>query len=459
MPEADLAWLLAAFALVLLMFPGLALFYGGMMSSRNALNMLMMVMSTLGIASVLYVLIGHSMVSGDSLGGLGLIGNPLEYPGFLGVHDDGGSGGPEDVFWAAFFILFAAITIAIVASGAAGRMKFSGWLVFAPVWLTLVYFPLAHWVFAFDDPETGVVGGWMANTLQMHDYAGGTAVHMNAGVAALALAMVLGPRRSQAERPHNLPVMLLGAGILWFGWMGFNGGTAGGANFLAQYVILTTLLAGAAGMLGFCLIEKLRDGHATTLGLASGMIAGLVAITPSADALNSLGALAVGFAGGAVVAWACTWKKRFGIDESLDAFAVHGVGGIVGTIGVVLIAASNAPAGISGILLGGSWDIVWREIVAVVVTCLYAFGMTYAIAWVLHRTMGLRVDPDAEREGIDRVVHAESAYDIEHGGRISHPSPGLAGRLGSTDSDAPAHGTPGNGTADNTDDGAVPASN
>ncbi|MEU6698806.1 ammonium transporter [Pseudonocardia sp. NPDC046786] len=418
MPAADLAWLLAAFALVLLMFPGLALFYGGMTSSKNALNMIMMVLSTLGIASVLYVLLGHSMVSGDSLGGLGLIGNPVEYLGFAGVHDDAGSGGPENVFWAAFFILFAAITIAIVASGAAGRMKFSAWLVFAPVWLTLVYFPLAHWVFAADDEEAGVTGGWMLNSLELHDYAGGTAVHMNAGVAALALALVLGKRRNQAERPHSLPLVVLGAGILWFGWMGFNGGTAGGANFLAQYVILTTLLAGAAGMAGFCLVERLRDGHATTLGLASGMISGLVAITPSADAVNSIGALLVGFAGGAVVAWACTWKKKLGIDETLDAFAVHGVGGIVGTVCVILFAASDAPAGLTGILFGGSWDIVWREIVAITVTCVYSFGMTYLIAWALDRTMGLRVDDETELEGLDVTVHAESAYDFERGSRM-----------------------------------------
>ncbi|MGY1837524.1 ammonium transporter [Blastococcus sp. SYSU DS0669] len=415
MPAADLAWLLAAFALVLLMFPGLALFYGGMLGSKNMLNMVMMVMSTLAVTSVLYVLFGYGLVSGDSLGGWGLIGNPVDHLGLAGFHDDGGTGGAEGVYWTAFFILFAAITIAIVASGAAGRMKFGSWLVFSAVWLTLVYFPLAHWVFAFSDEESGVVGGWMRNELQLHDFAGGTAVHMNAGVAALALAMVLGKRRSPTHRPHSLPLVVLGAGILWFGWIGFNGGSAAGANFLAQYVVLTTLLAGSTGILGFLLVERLRDGHATTLGMASGAIAGLVGITPSADTVNAVGALVVGFVAGAAVAWAVTWKTRLGIDESLDAFAVHGVGGIAGTLCVMLIGASNSPGGVQGVLLGGSFDIVWRELVAIVATCTFSFVMTYAVAWVLQRTIGLRVDEATEDAGLDVAVHAESAYDFDRG--------------------------------------------
>ncbi|OMQ15539.1 ammonia channel protein, partial [Modestobacter sp. VKM Ac-2676] len=425
MPAADLAWLLAAFALVVLMFPGLALFYGGMLGSKNALNMIMMVFSTLGVTAVLYVLFGYGLVSGNSLGGLGLIGNPMDHLGLAGFHDDGGTGGAEELYWAAFFILFAAITIAIVASGAAGRMKFSAWLVFSAIWLTLVYFPLAHWVFTFDDPDSGYVGGWMRNSLQLHDFAGGTAVHMNAGVAALALALVLGGRRSPTHRPHNMPLVVLGAGILWFGWFGFNGGSAGGANFLAQYVVLTTLLAGATGILGFCLVERFRDGHATTLGMATGAISGLVGITPSADAVNSIGALFVGFASGAVVAWAVTWKNKMRIDESLDAFAVHGVGGIVGVFCVILVGASNSPAGITGILLGGSWDIVWRELVAIIATCTFSFVMTYAIAWSLQRTMGLRVTPEAEDAGLDVSEHAESAYDLDRGAtatRIGGPA-------------------------------------
>jgi Amt family ammonium transporter len=413
MPAADLAWLLAAFALVSLMFPGLALFYGGMLGKKNVLNMMMMVMSSLAVTCVLYVLFGYSMVSGNSLGGLGIIGNPLEFFGLNSFMTDAGTGGAEGLYWAAFFILFAAITIAIVASGAAGRMKFGAWILFSALWLTLVYFPLAHQVFTFTDAETGYVGGWLRNVVELHDFAGGTAVHMNAGVAALALALVLGKRKTDMHRPHNLPMVVLGAGILWFGWYGFNGGSAAGANFLAQYVVLTSLLAGSAGIIGFCLIEKIRTGRATTLGMASGAIAGLVGITPSADAVSPIGALLVGLFTGAVVCLALKWKTKLGIDDTLDAFAVHGVGGVVGVVCVVLFAASDAPAGITGILFGGSWDIVWREFVAITVTCAYSFGVTYLIAKGLDRTIGLRVSEDDEHAGLDVTLHSETAYDSD----------------------------------------------
>lgn len=412
MEAVDLAWLLAAFALVLAMFPGLAMFYGGMLGSRHALNMIMMVMSALPVTAVLYVLFGHGLVLGDSVGGLGVVGDPTAFLGFSALMTDDGAG---TTYWAAFYILFAAITVAIMASGAAGRMKFSGWLVFSAVWVTLVYFPLAHWVFAFDNEESGAVGGWLRNVVGLHDFAGGTAVHMNAGVAALALAIVLGKRRAYPGRPHNLPLVVLGAGLLWVGWIGFNGGTAAGANFLAQYVVLTTLLAGCTGMLGFALVEKLREGRATTLGLVSGMVAGLVGITPSADAVSPVGALLVGLFTGAAVSGLMTLMSRFGVDEPLDAFVIHGLGGIVGTFCVILFGAAAAPAGVTGILFGGSWDILWRELVAVVATCAFSFGMTYLVARVLDRTMGLRVDGRTEFAGLDSVLHAESAY---HLGRV-----------------------------------------
>lgn len=416
MPAADVAWMLAAMALVIIMFPGIALFYGGMVGSKNALNMIMMTMSTLATVSVVYVLYGHGLVIGDSLGGWRIIGNPVDYLGFRGIYDDPGEAQLVDPYWFAFFILFAAITVAIVASGAVGRMKFGAWLVFSVVWVTLVYMPLGHWVFAFDAEDGSTKGGFLRNVIELHDYAGGTAVHMASGMAALALAMVLGKRRNMGTRPHNLPLVLLGAGLLWMGWFGFNGGTAGGANFLAQYVFLTTLLAPCAGMLGFCLVEKIRDGAPTTLGLASGAIAGLVGITPSADAVDALGALVVGFASGAVVAWACTWKTKLGIDESLDAFAVHGVGGIVGSICVILIGYAGSPAGIEGVLFGGSWDIAWREAAAITITCGYAFVMTWIIATIMDKTMGIRVDEEKEFAGLDLSEHAENAYDIERSG-------------------------------------------
>ncbi|GAB92611.1 ammonium transporter [Gordonia rhizosphera] len=419
--HADLAWMLAAFVFVLLMFPGLALYYGGMLGARNVLNMMTMVMVTLGITSVLYVLFGYGLVSGPSVNDWGLIGNPLDYIG-LGNHlTDDESGGIQVLYIAAWFILFAAITVAIVASGAAGRMKFSAWLVFAPIWLTLVYFPVAHWVFAADGE--GYSGGFLLNDIGIHDFAGGTAVHMNSGVAALALAMVLGARRKRMERPHNVPMALLGGGILWFGWFGFNGSCAGGANFLTQYVVLNTLLAGSAGMIGFAAIERLREGHVTSLGVITGAVAGLVGITPSANAVSPLGALGVGIIAAGVVAFALSFKSRFAVDDTLDAFAVHGLGGIVGTLCIVLFASDAAPAGIEGILFGGDIAILWRELAGIVITCTFSFVMTWLIAKALDKTIGLRVDEETEVGGLDATIHAESAYEIPAAG-VGH-APGL----------------------------------
>lgn len=416
--NADLAWMLAAFALVSLMFPGLALYYGGMVGVRNTLNMMMMVLSSLAVASVLYVVYGYGLVSGPSVHGWGLIGNPSAFIGLGDFHTDDGSGGAQGAYNTAWFILFAAITVAIVASGAVGRMKFTSWLVFSAIWLTLVYFPVAHWVFAADG--NGYAGGFLLNKIGIHDYAGGTAVHMNSGVAALALALALGPRRTKSERPHNLPLVMLGGGILWFGWFGFNGSCALGANFLAQYVILNTLLAGSAGMIGFGLIERFRDGHVTSLGLITGAIAGLVGITPSANAVSPLGALAVGVLSAAVVALCLGLKNRLRIDDALDAFAVHGIGGIVGTLCIALFASAAAPAAVKGILFGGDVAIVWREAAGIAITCVFSFAMTWLIAKGLDRLIGLRVDPETEQSGLDAIVHAESAYEI-HAAGVGHP--------------------------------------
>ncbi|MGW0039289.1 ammonium transporter [Gordonia sp. NPDC003376] len=420
--NADLAWMLAAFVFVLLMFPGLAFYYGGMVGARNVLNIMTMVMSTLGITAVLYVLFGYGLVHGETAGGLGIIGNPSGYFGLTDFMADDESGSMQTLYFAAWFILFAAITIAIVASGAAGRMKFSAWLVFAPLWLILVYFPVAHWVFAAD--------GFLLNTVQIHDYAGGTAVHMNSGVAALALAVVLGARRRRGERPHNVPMAILGGGILWFGWFGFNGSCALGASFLTQVVVLNTLLAGCAGMIGYCIVERWREGHVTSLGMITGAVAGLVGITPSANTMNPLGALMVGLLASAVVAFLMSFKSRIAVDDSLDAFAVHGVGGIVGTLCIVLFAAESAPAGVKGILFGGPIDILWRELAGIVITCGYSFIVTWLIAKALDKTIGLRVDTETEIEGLDPTLHAESAYEIPsagvgHGG-LSGMSPARA---------------------------------
>ncbi|WP_044495533.1 ammonium transporter [Nesterenkonia massiliensis] len=400
---ADVAWILAAMTVVLLMFPGLALFYGGMSGSKSVLNMFAMTLTTLGTVATIYVLFGHGMVLGESLGGI--IGNPADYFGMVGHEESGVDGGFSETVDLAFYTLFACITVSIIASAALGRMKFSAWLVFSVVWATLVYFPLGHWVFG---------DGWMINTLNFHDYAGGTAVHMASGFGALALALVLGKRKDMDDRPHSMPLVLLGAGILWMGWFGFNGGTAGGANYLAQWTIMTTLFAGGTGMLGFMAYEKIRTGKATVLGMCSGIIAGLVAITPAADAVEPFGALALGFIAGAFVAWACTWKVKLGIDESLDAFAVHGVGGIVGALFVVFFgwATYTADEPIRGIIFGGEWSLLLGEIAAIGVTCIYAFGVTWIIAKVMDKTMGIRVTEDTE-EDLDFTLHGQTAYDIK----------------------------------------------
>ncbi|MFR0638712.1 ammonium transporter [Arthrobacter sp. LS16] len=408
MEAADMAWLLAAFAMVLLMFPGLAMLYGGMLNGRNVLNMMLMVLSSLAVTGVVYVVVGHGLVLGDSVGGLGLIGNPLDFSFYTDFMSDDEAGG---TFWAAFYVLFAAISAALVASGAAGRMKFGSWLVFVALWVLVVYSPLAHWVFAFDNPEAGTVGGWMRNQLDFHDFAGGTAVHMNAGAAGLALAVVLGRRKAQAGRPHNLPLMMIGVGLLATGWMGFNGGTAGGANFLAQYVVLTTLLSLCGGMLGFIAIERIRDGHATMLGLGTGAIAGMVGITPVADVVGPVGAIMVGFLAAAAAAWAITWKRRHRIDDSLDVFAVHGIAGITGSLFATFFANPAAPGEMAGIVFGGAFSELGSELIAIAVTLGYSFGMTFAILWVMNKIRPIRVDEADEEAGLDRSVHAETAYD------------------------------------------------
>ncbi|WP_080794819.1 ammonium transporter [Corynebacterium pacaense] len=419
MDPSDLAWILAAFALVSLMFPGLSFLYGGMLGGNQVLNTFMMVMGALAVTSVMYVLYGHGLVMGNSLGGLGIIGNPMDYFGFRSIMTDDGAGG---MMWAGFYILFAAISLALVASGAAGRMKFGSWLVFGVLWLTFVYSPLAHWVFAFDDESTGFVGGWMVNTLGFHDFAGGTAVHMNAGASGLALALVLGRRHTMSVRPHNLPITLLGAGLIMAGWFGFNGGTAGGANFLASYVVVTSVLAAGGGMLGYILIERIRDGHATLLGLATGIIAGLVAITPSANAVSPIGAVVVGFLGSAVAAWAITWKRTHRIDDTFDVFAVHGMAGIAGAMFVMLFGDPAAPGELAGVLRGGDVSLLWREPLAVIITLGYAFGMTWLIATLMSKVTDIRISAEDEYNGIDRSVHAETAY------QFTIPGMGLASR-------------------------------
>ncbi|HEX2297427.1 MAG TPA: ammonium transporter, partial [Pseudonocardiaceae bacterium] len=308
--------MLTSSALVLLMVPGLALFYGGMVRSRSVLNMMMMCLSSLGVVAILWVLYGYSIAFGNDVG-LGLLGNPSEFAGLSSLLSTTEGEVPlagtiPAIVFVAFQGMFAILTVALISGAAPERLRFAPWLIFAGLWATLVYFPVAHWVFSFDE-VTAPVGGWIANDLAAIDFAGGTAVHINAGAAGLALALVLGKRRDfgrEAMRPHNLPLVMIGAGLLWFGWFGFNAGSAVAASATSGVVFVNTVVATAAAMLAWLLVERLRDGKPTSLGAASGVVAGLVAITPACSALSPVGSLVLGLVAGALCALAVGLKYR-----------------------------------------------------------------------------------------------------------------------------------------------------
>src|SRR5689334_16590656 len=415
----DTAWLLAASALVLLMAPGLALFYGGMVRSKSVLNMMMMTFGSLAVITLLWVLVGYSLAFGDDVGA-GLLGSPTQYAGLgqlMSSASNGGSTVPLILF-AAFQGLFCVITGALVSGAIADRARFGAWMVFVSVWTVVVYAPVAHWVFDFS--HDGHVGGWLANRVGTIDFAGGMPVEICSGASALALALVLGPRIGFGKdlmRPHNLTLVMLGARLLWFGWFGFNAGSALGASGAAAIVFTTTLVAGAAGSLGWLALERFRDGHATSLGAASGMVAGLVAITPSGGSLSPLGALVMGAVAGVVCALAVGLKYRWAYDDSLDVVGVHMVGGLVGTLGIGLLGTATAPAAVDGLLLGGGASQLGKQVLGASVVLLYAFVASGIIGYVVNRLMGFRVDEEHEINGIDLVIHAETAYDL-------HSAPG-----------------------------------
>ena len=432
--SGDTAWILACSALVLLMTPGLAFFYGGLVRSKGVLNMIMMSISSMGVVTVLWVLYGYSIAFGNDVNNL--FGDPGQYFGLKGliggnavieVIADPGAGVeaieaigvplagtvPQTVF-VAFQLMFAIITVALISGAVAERLKFGGWLVFAGLWATFVYFQVAHWVFAFDG-VTAETGGWIANKLKAIDFAGGTAVHINAGIAALVLAVILGKRAGwpgTPMRPHNLPFVMLGAGLLWFGWYGFNAGSALSAGGLAGTTFITTTIATAAAMLCWLLTERIRDGHATSLGAASGVVAGLVAITPACSSVNVFGALAIGASAGVLCALAVGLKFKFGFDDSLDVVGVHLVGGLVGTLMVGLVAAPEAPAAVAGLFYGGGTDQLWRQAVGAFAVLGYSAVVTAILALLLKHTIGLRLDGEAEAAGVDEAEHAETAYDF-----------------------------------------------
>ncbi|WP_104523073.1 ammonium transporter [Blastococcus atacamensis] len=438
----DTAWVLVSAALVLLMTPGLALFYGGMVRAKSVLNMMMMSFGALALISVLWVLYGYSIAFGDDVGA-GLLGDPSQYFGLTGLMEDatGEEGGLPAMAFVGFQAVFAIITVALISGAIADRARFGAWMVFAGVWATIVYFPVAHWVFDFSLDEH--VGGWIANNLAAIDFAGGTAVHINAGAAGLALALVLGKRRGfgrEAMRPHNLPLVMIGAGLLWFGWFGFNAGSALAANNTASVAWVNTLVATAAATLGWLLVEKVRDGHSTSLGAASGVVAGLVAITPACSAVSPVGAIILGAIAGVLCALAVGLKYTLGYDDSLDVVGVHLVGGLWGTIAIGFLADPDAPAGVESVFFGGSADQLWRQVVGAAAVLVFSFVLTLVIGWVIQKTMGFRIPEEDEITGIDTVVHAESGYDFASLGSSGSTAP-LAGQARATSTDSLARNT------------------
>ena len=429
--SGDTAWLLVSAALVLLMAPGLALFYGGMVRAKSVLNMMMMTVGALGVVIVVWTLVGYSLAFGDDVGG-GLIGNPLQYLGLESLvrPEADGTFGIPTILFAVFQGLFCVITGALISGAIADRAKFGAWLVFVTVWTLVVYAPVAHWV--FDVSSGSHVGGWLVNRVGLVDFAGGTAVEICSGASALAVALVVGRRvgfGKEPMRPHNLTLVMIGAGLLWFGWFGFNAGSALASGHKAAVVFAATLLAGAAGILGWLGVERVRDGHATSLGAASGAVAGLVAITPSCGSVTPVGALLMGVVAGAVCAWAVGLKYRFGYDDSLDVVGVHLVGGLVGTLGIGLIASAAAPTAVAGLFYGGGLGQLGRQTLGALVVLVFAFTVSGALALGVDRLMGFRIDPEHEVSGIDLVVHAETAYDLNAlvGGRSTGHS--LLGHL------------------------------
>lgn len=407
--SGDTAWMLISTGLVTLMIPGLALFYGGMVRVKSVLNMMMMSLGALAVVFVLWIAYGFSMVFGDSVGGKGLIGDIGEFLFLNGLDNSSSLIGtiPAAVF-IAFQGIFAAITVALISGSIADRAKFGAWMVFAGIWATLVYFPVAHWVFAFDD-FVAKTGGWIANDLGALDFAGGTAVHINAGAAGLALALILGKRIGFGKvpmRPHSLPLVMLGAALLWFGWFGFNAGSAVASNGTAGLALLNTIGATTAAVLAWLLVEKVRDGHATSLGAASGVVAGLVAITPACAAVNASGALIIGAVAGALCALSVGLKFKLGYDDSLDVVAVHLVGGIVGTVMIGFVGVEV------GLFNGGGTEQLIKQIIGAGAVLAYSFIATLIIGKIIDLTIGFRITHDQEIAGIDLAIHAERAYEL-----------------------------------------------
>jgi Amt family ammonium transporter len=391
------AWVLASAALVLFMTPGLALFYGGMDRSRNVLNMLMMNFWCLLTIPILWVVVGYSLAQvpfdNDVIGG-------FDNAFLRGLHINSGDGG-FTLAVIVFLGMFAVITPALISGAVADRMKFSAWAIFAPAWMLLVFVPVFKWIY----------GGFLGQRGSL-DFAGGTAIHVNAGIAALACVLVLGKRKTQGAPPHSMPLVMLGTGILWFGWFGFNAGSALAANGTAIQAFMNTFLAAAAAGLAWAIVERLRDGHFTNLGAASGIVAGLVAITPGAGFVAGMSPIYIGIIAGTVCCFAVGLKTKLGYDDALDVVGVHFVGGLVGSL---LIGFFSDPGffgteNLEGLFLGGGGKLLIEQALANGVAIVYSFIVTYVMMRILKATIGVRVSESEEAQGLDYAEHGETAY-------------------------------------------------
>jgi Amt family ammonium transporter len=429
------AWMLIATALVLMMTtPALALFYGGMTRAKSVLNMMMMSYVAMGVIGIVFVLWGWSE-GWSGTGNAELIGNPFTHFGLHGVDWHSTATGTGSGYVAvAFQMTFAVLTAALISGAIADRVKLSSWVVFLPIWITLCYFPIAHNTWA---------GGWIAQQLAPQDYAGGTVVHINAGVAGGVLALIIGRRigfKRGPMKPHNLTLTMIGAGLLWFGWYGFNVGSmvfsaankgtvANVSQFMSEtgFTVMTTTIATMAAMLAWLATERIVHGKATSLGAASGIVAGLVAITPACGAVDLVGAIVIGAAAGVTCALAVGLKYRLNLDDSLDVVGVHLVGGVVGTVLIGLLSTASAPGGINGLLYGGGWSSLGAQLGAVAFTVVWTGVLTTVIGVAIKYTIGWRVSEEDEIEGIDLGEHGESAYDLDsRGGGVLSPTGVLA---------------------------------
>ncbi|MEY4997328.1 MAG: hypothetical protein RLY59_732 [Actinomycetota bacterium] len=416
MDQGNTAFVLISAALVLLMTPALAFFYGGLVKAKSVVSMMMLSFGSLALIGVLWVIYGYSIAfanegSSTFYGIDGIIGIDTAYIGLEGLLETPEGAAFPPLAFAAFQATFAIITVALISGSIADRAKFGAWLVFAGIWATIVYFPVASWVFNFTIVDGKIVdGGWIAYNLGAIDFAGGTAVHINAGAAALALALVLGKRIGFAKgvaKPHNVPLVLLGAGLLWFGWFGFNAGSELAADGVASLAFINTIAAPAAAVLGWLLIERIKEGKATSVGAASGAVAGLVAITPACANLTPMWAILLGLIAGAVCALAIELKFTFGFDDSLDVVGIHLVGGLIGTLFLGFFATEV------GFFFSGSFEQLGKQAIAAFTVLVFSFVLSYIIGTIIEKTMGFRIKNEDELAGIDTIVHGEEGYALQ----------------------------------------------